>query len=46
VNWQLHRNTRVMLDGIVESFEDDVTFSNGDRQDRFVGALIRFQLDF
>jgi phosphate-selective porin len=46
VNWQVHRTIRVMADLILETFEDEVTFSNGDQEDQFIGALVRWQLDF
>ncbi len=46
VNWQAHRNIRIMANVVLESFADKITFSNGDQEDQFIGFLGRLQLDF
>lgn len=45
-NWYPNRNIRVGPNFAVETFDDPVRFSDGKTEDRFYGALVRFQLDF
>jgi len=46
INWQLQRNIRVMADGVLEMFDDDIAFAMASWRDRFIGGCVRFQLDF
>jgi phosphate-selective porin len=43
LNWRLTRNVRISPNFVVERFNEEITSRN---EDRFIGALVRFQADF
>ena len=45
VNWHLHKNAKIMLNAVLERFDDDISFANGDLEDQFFGVIWRFHLD-
>jgi phosphate-selective porin OprO/OprP len=46
VNWYLTRNVRISPDVIFERYNRDIGFAGGKTDRGFIGALIRFQIDF
>jgi len=46
VNWYLTRNVRITPDVIFERYNRDIGFAGGKTDRGFIGALIRFQIDF
>ena len=46
VNWYLTRNVRISPDVIFERYNRDIGFAGGRTDRGFIGALIRFQIDF
>jgi phosphate-selective porin OprO/OprP len=46
VNWYLNRNIRLSPNFIMERYEDEIQFSDGRREDRFYGGILRLQVEF
>lgn len=46
LNWYLTRNVRISPDVIFERYNRDIGFAGGKTDRGFIGALIRFQIDF
>ncbi len=46
LNWYLNRNIRLSPSFIFEQYDDKIQFTDGSREDRFFGGILRLQIEF